>query len=104
MNPPRTTTPLKSATLAVVDIGLLFGYALAISLLARLLVFSNTMFMDTVRGILLFLAQIASSLIYLPNALRVRATFHDSHTATLTQGWVDVAHFTSALSNAVLWM
>lgn len=103
MNQPRTTITLKSAVLALADLGLLFGYALAISLLARLLVFSNTYFMDNVRGIALGLAQVASSLVYLPSALLLRATLHWPHPGTVTQGWADVAQYTSALNNAILW-
>lgn len=102
MNQPRPIT-LKSTVLAVIDLGLLFGYALAISLLARLLVFADTYFMDNVRGISLILAQVASSLVYLPSALLLRATLHGTHPDTVTQGWADVAHYSSALNNAILW-
>lgn len=103
MNQPRSTGPLKSAALAVADVGLLFGYALAISLLARLLVFTSTLFRDDASNVLLFLAQLASSLVYLPSALLVRARLHVGQSPSITQGWADVAHYASALVNAVLW-
>lgn len=102
MNQPRPIT-LKSTVLAVIDLGLLFDYALAISLLARLLVFSNTMFGDNASNFLLLLAQFASSLIYLPSALLVRARLHMGQLPLITYGWAEVAHYASAIVNAVLW-
>lgn len=98
MNQPRPTT-LKSTVLAVIDLGLLFGYALAISLLARLLIFSDAWYKARAFN----LAQFASRYVFLPGAVWLRVLHRLGRPPAITQGWVDVGSYSSAVINALLW-
>jgi hypothetical protein len=96
---------MKSAALAVVDVGLLFGYALAISLLARLLIFSDSVapYGNGKLWLALYLARFAIRFVFVPAAVWLRVLHLSALPRTITEAWVDVGSYASAAFNALLW-